>query len=267
MIRKLVFKVFGIGDTSQFGEQALIKEYFSKINADSDYVIDIGASDGVYASNTHPLFKAGNPGIAVEPDSKRFTKLAKEYQDFNVNLFRGYATQETVVDILKSANTPNHPLFMNFDIDSFDYFVLRAILKEYRPSLICAEINETMPPPIRFAVLPTSDVAYTPWSHFYGMSIEMLADLCREQSYDLIGLNYINAFIVPSENADLFDSLTAEEAYNQGYKNKPDRKKKFPWNADMECLQEMEPEESVQFIRSIFSNYDGKYFVSSQKLK
>jgi len=95
-------------------------------------------------------------------------------------------------------------LFLNIDIDGYDYYVLDAILSTYRPHLITAEINENIPPPIKFSILYTKNGSWNGWSgkssdHFFGMSISKLYDLCIKHSYDLINLNYNNAFLMPHE--------------------------------------------------------------------
>ena len=75
-------------DTSQFGEGEIIASILSTINTDSNFVIDIGASDGMSGSNTYPLFSKGHPGIAIEADGKPFANLAINLMDFNVILHR-----------------------------------------------------------------------------------------------------------------------------------------------------------------------------------
>lgn len=52
--------------------------------------------------------------------------------------------------------------------------------------------------------------------HFYGYSISCLEELCAERGYSLIGLEYNNAFLVPTELAEMC-ALTFEAAYRQGY--------------------------------------------------
>jgi len=266
-----ITKIFGIEikrsitiakDTSQYGEEDLIKRLLETLQerSDSDFVLDIGASNGIEASNTYPLFRKGSRGLAVEPDGNKFSILAEMYKNFKVTLFRGYATPENIINILKASNSPKEPIFMSFDIDSYDYFVFESLLEEYRPSLICIEINEKIPPPLKFGVL------YSPYhqymgDHFYGMSISALADLCIKFNYDIIHLNYNNAFLITHEK-NTMRSLTPEEAYRVGYKEKSDRKQKFPWNGNMEALQTMTPEEGMKFIDDFFKKYAGKYFLS-----
>ena len=63
-------------------------------------------------------------------------------------------------------------------------------------------------------------------------------ELCKKYQYAIVELYYNSTFLIPSEinkNA----SLKPKEAYDTGYKNRIDRKEKFPWNKDMEELLHM----------------------------
>jgi hypothetical protein len=250
-----------LSDTSQFGERELVDTLLASIKTNSDYVVDIGASDGIYASNTYHLFQSGMIGVAIEYDPAKFARLAKNYQNFKVCLFREKVAPANITDILLAAGCPPEPMYLNLDIDSYDYYVLESVLKEYRPSLITAEINETIPPDIDFRVLPSSDVVYTPGSHFYGMSISALHGICNEYDYDLIALNYVNAFLTPKEqkrNA----ALTPRYAYECGYWHKPDRKRKFPGNADVDNLHDLPTDIAMNRISQAFEKYKMHYRMS-----
>ena len=96
------------------------------------------------------------------------------------------------------------------DIDGNDYWILDAILSDFRPALIVTEINEKIPPPIRFAVKYDPDFSLR--HHFYGYSIATLSDLCARHGYGILQLEYNNAFIAPLEiGQDRF--IDAETAY------------------------------------------------------
>jgi len=66
-------------------------------------------------------------------------------------------------------------------------------LSSFRPRLIVTEINEKIPPPIRFVV--KYDPAFKLRHHFYGYSIAALGDLCARHDYGILRLEYNNAFI------------------------------------------------------------------------
>jgi hypothetical protein len=174
-----------------------------------------------------------------------------------VSLARLWVTPDNVVQTLRGHGTPADFAFLNLDIDGYDHFVLAALLEEFRPALICAEINESIPPPVKFTVL--YDPAYV-WAedHFYGQSLSKLDELAGACGYALVELDYNNAFLVPSERSPLA-GLTPEEAYARGYRDRTDRRELFPWNADMEELHALDTEEQLAFLDRCFARYAGRY--------
>jgi hypothetical protein len=244
---------------SSLGEEMVIREYLNKIQVADNFLVEIGASDGLSMSNTYFLLCDGWKGFAVEYDNHKFSKLSSSYQSFSgVNLARCKVTPANIIQLLKGNSVPEKFGFLNLDIDSYDYFVLDSILESFKPSLVCAEVNEKIPPPLKFTVL------YDPchfWQgdHFYGMSISQLYLLCVKYNYALVDLHYNNAFLIPTETSPS-PSLSPEEAYMIGYLNRSDRKQKFPWNVDVEDLLNLSPQEGLQFIDKLFcAKYEGKY--------
>jgi hypothetical protein len=246
---------------SHLDEQVLISKYVNELAIESRTCVDIAASDGVTMSNTYSLFRDGWNGLAVEYDNRKFASLAQTYAAFSgVNLAKCKVTPENAVWLLKANQLPSKIGFFNLDIDGYDYFVLEQILSEFRPQLICVEINEKIPPPIKFSVKWNPDYFWKV-DHFYGQSISQLYMLCLRFQYSLVELHYNNAFLIPSES-NPYPSLTPEVAYEEGYLNRLDRKEKFPWNADMEVLLSLPPEEAVAFIKQCFSSREGEFTCS-----
>lgn len=231
------------------------------ITSETQCSVDIGASDGTSMSNTYSLYSKGWTGLAVEYDAVKFATLATRYQGFpQVQLAKCRVTPSNIVSLLTTHSVPRDFDFLSLDIDGYDYFVLEQLLSCYRPKLICAEINEKIPPPIKFTV--KYDSSYN-WNvdHFYGQSIAQLHSLAVKYKYSLVDLHYNNAFLVPSEFCSE-PSLTPEEAYCLGYKDKTDRKEKWSLNADMEEVLHMEPEEALAFVIRYFKKYKGKFEIS-----
>lgn len=243
---------------SNFGEDEIIRDLLGKIALRHRFAVDIGAGDGETMSNSFGLFASGWEGLAAEWDGARFARLAYRYAGFpGARLARARVNPDNVLGLLAAAETPRDFGFLNLDIDSFDHYVLERLLSAYRPSLICAEINEKIPPPLRFSV--KWDPAHH-WAqdHFFGQSLSMLEDLGKRQGYVLAGLEYNNAFLVPRE---LYQGaeLTAADAYSAGYASRPDRLQRLPWNRDMEPLLSMDAESAKAFLRQKFAAYAGKY--------
>ena len=149
---------------------------------------------------------------------------------------------------------------LSLDIDSYDYWVLDAVLEGYRPRVVVTEINEKVPPPVRFVVRYDPDFRLQ--HHFFGYSIASLEELCARHGYVLLALEYNNAFIAPRELAAGLPQLDAATAYRRGYLERADRRERFPRNHDMEPLHSMSPAQSVAFLRNFFARHEGKYDLS-----
>ena len=111
-------------------------------------------------SNSLKLFQAGWQGVAVEWNAKQFSKLAFSYVGLpSATLVRARVTPDNVLHLLAGCDTPKEFGYFGLDIDSYDHFVLAKVLSAHRPSLICTEINEKIPPPLKFTVKWQSDGA------------------------------------------------------------------------------------------------------------
>ena len=243
---------------SNHGEQEIIHAYLSQLHVANRFCVDVAASDGTTMSNTYSLFDAGWAGIAAECDPVRFAALAATYARFpGVDLMRCMVTPDNVTTLLEVSSTPAEFGFLNLDIDGYDYFVLERILHRFRPRLICVEVNEKIPPPLKFTV--RWDPRYV-WAgdHFYGASISKMHELCVAHHYALTELHYNSAFLIPAE---LWNgpALTPEEAWCTGYRDKPDRREKYPWNANMEDLLTMSASDAMAALRERFRDRDGMY--------
>jgi hypothetical protein len=204
----------------------------------------------------------------VEWDGRRFALMAHRYAGLQgARLLRARVTPDNVVALLSGAEVPREFGFLSLDIDGYDHFVLDRLLGAgaYRPALICAEINEKLPPPLRFTVKWRPDHAWAQ-DHFYGQSLSLLEDLGARHGYVLAGLEYNNAFLVPAGTPGVA-ALTAGEAYRSGYLDRPDRLQKLPWNRDMEALHALDPEGMVAFVRARFAAYEGRYLLATGPLE
>lgn len=243
---------------SYLDEERIIYDLLQRLNVNHKFAVDIAAGDGLTMSNTFFLYRNGWKGLAVEYDSKKFSKLSYRYKNLpEVNLCKCMVTPENVVALLKANRVPRGFCFLSLDIDGYDYFVLEQVLVDYRPSLICAEINEKIPTPIKFTVKWDPNYVYG-GDNFYGQSLSQINILCEKHDYVIVDLEYNNVFLIPKE-INPCPSLTPEEAYTKGYVKKSDRKEKFPWNADMEEVHGLSPAEAIEFVQKYFAKYNGKF--------
>jgi hypothetical protein len=243
---------------SAHGEDAVIARWLDRLGPIDRTCIDMAASDGVDQSNTYWLFRDGWGGLAVEGDPARFRALATVHaRTDDIDLVRTFVTPGNVRDLLRGHGIAREFGFLNLDIDGYDHFVLAALLEEFRPTLMCVEINEKIPPPLRFTVRYAPGYEYR-GDHFFGQSLAQLVTLTDRHDYDLVELNYNNAFLVPREKG-LGAAMSAEQAYRVGYAERPDRRRRFPYNADVEPLLALPPAEAADFVRTLFRDRSGEY--------
>ena len=248
---------------SNFDEERMLAEYVARLVPDeaARVAVDVGAGDGIRGSNTYALFLQGWRGVGFEGDEKRARRLARAYKNLEgVGARQALVTPENVVELLRAEGvTPDFGV-LSLDIDSYDYWVLDAALKSFRPRVVVTEINEKIPPPVRFRVRYDPDFRLQ--HHFFGYSIASLEELCGRHDYALLAVEYNNAFIAPRELVGDAEALDAETAYRRGYLERPDRRERFPRNQDMEALHSMAPHDSAAFIRNFFARHEGKYDLS-----
>ncbi|MBN2301155.1 MAG: hypothetical protein JXN60_01430 [Lentisphaerae bacterium] len=243
------------------GEEAVLADLIKDIAPATRYYVDIGASDGTTWSNTVALARNGWHGLCFECDSAKIAAMASTYRTIGgVSVCQARITPMNVCGFLRAYGVSRDFGVLSVDIDSYDWFVLKAVLSEFRPTIVVAEINEKIPPPLEFTVL--YDASYV-WdgSHFYGMSIAQMEKLSKEYNYGIVRLEYNNVFLIDGRKYH-GRCLSADEAYDSGYRNRADRQKKFPWNADMEEALGMSPEEATSFVSRVFEKYAGRYSLS-----
>ncbi len=247
---------------SSFNEEQLLNGYLAELLPEnhSHTLVDIGAGDGRTGSNTLALLMRGWKGLAAESDSGKFSKLLSLYRRLpNVTACQRLVTPDGVLAWLDEYQIDKDFTALSLDIDSYDYLVVDKILSQYRPGIVITEINEKIPPPIKFKV--KFDPGFVLREHFFGYSIACLEDLCARHEYALIDLEYNNAFLAPTELAGA-RALTPEDAYRRGYLERKDRREKFHRNENMELLHSVSPEQGVKFIREFFSHVSDKYEIS-----
>lgn len=249
-------------DNSFAGETLGIQNILDKIDDQCHYLVDIGASDGITQSSTVKfLVDYDYSGLLFEYEPKNFSKLAFLYDDRNdITLSKIKITPNNIVHLMKSYDVPKDFTLLNLDIDSYDLEVLRRLLMGgFIPKMISMEINEIFPPNIEFEVSYSADYSWQ-GDHFFGCSVALADKTLRSLGYSLVEIEYNNAFFVSNSVADKFD-LTRNifELYDQGYRNKPDRKFKFSGNSDVEYLLTASPKECDEKVRALFLKYEGKF--------
>lgn len=249
-------------DRSFAGEYAHLNQLAEKLGIEAGYVVDIGASDGVNQSCTLGFFKRPDwSGLAVEVRPEQFGQMAFVYTEFsNTQLAMNRVTPTNVRSLLQAHEVPERFSILNIDIDSYDLPVAEALLKGgYRPTIITLEINESIPPPVFFTVDYHEDVEYGNGA-FNGCSLVAAAEVIRPFGYKLESLQYNNAmFVLTSECNEVIEDKDIVAAYDEGFRDKPDRAELFSWHEDIDQILNAEPEEVINILSQRFVGFEGKY--------
>lgn len=221
----------------------------------SKFFVDIGCSDSTQYSQSEILINHGWSGLMFEYDEDKWRNQSNKINNSNIKVIQAKITPDNIIDILKS-NRCVDGFFLTLDIDGYDYFVLEKILSEYKPSLIISEINEKIPPGIKFSVKYADDYWWD-CSHFYGYSLSMLEDLLSKYTYKVLDLDYNNVVLVPGSQTDKLYRI-----YYDGYFNNVDRERIFSYNADFEAIYSLALQEQIDFLKQKFHKHEGKYILS-----
>jgi len=249
-------------DDSSYGEYETLNQLANELNLDNGFVVDIAASDGFSQSCTFGFFcRIGWSGLAVEMDPIKFSKLSFLYANFpDAKLARTRVTPDNISSLLDAYEVPKDISVLNLDIDSYDLHVIERVLKaDYKPKIISMEVNEKIPSGIFFTV-NYDDQHYWQVDHFYGCSIDAASIVIKPFGYILYALKLNNAIFVRDDLiSNNYLDLTAENAYNIGYRNVVNREELFPFNADVDHWLHLNIDDSINSIREYFKKYEGKF--------
>lgn len=257
--RKILFNSSGPYSDDQWISEKIIKNKFKKKKG---LYLDIGAQDGVTGSQTLFLAKQGWKGVLIECDPYWVRVLRSYYEVFGdrVSIVDKQVNPQNIIGLIQSKIGLDDIDFLSIDIDSFDYHVLDAVLKEYKPKIICTEINELFPPPIKFTVLPK---AKTLWrgDAFQGYSLQLGLQMAEKYGYKVSELHFNNLFLEKIENTTEAVNINAEKIYYEGYIARSGRKKKFSHNSKYDILLGWGTEDIVNYFNNEFKDRKNEYSI------
>lgn len=188
---------------SQSGEESYIEHILANIKQINKHLVELGAWDGFYLSNTRHFIELGYTANLIDGDNRG-----------NKEVHQAIITKENVNEILASLNTPDSFDLLNIDLDGNDYYILDEILSKYRPSLIVAEFNPIFSPNQSFAI------QYNPnhvWQNndYYGFSFAAGVKLGSKHGYTCIFQNAnLNMYFVCNEVLSESLGVSLEELAN-----------------------------------------------------
>lgn len=192
---------------SQNGEDGVIEYLVSEVDlmSGNNLVVDVGAWDGTYLSNTKYQIDKGLPGLLIEADPIRAKNCRLLYQDNDrvdvIEKFVGpdYPLNELLRDYLKDFRF----LLLSIDIDGDDLAVLQTI-GEFRPSIVVIEFNPEIPNHCEFKNPPGKRV---------GNSALAILNFAHSLNYSLAHATSTNLILFQNGHfKKSFPQLSLEEA-------------------------------------------------------
>jgi hypothetical protein len=214
-----------------------LNECISTVKQTNNFVVDIGSSYNSWFLD-YPF-----RGLLIDMDLSKINSIPHN------NLYTKVASKVSTSNILetfKKNKVPKKFFILNLDIDSIDFFILLKVLSEYRPKIIITEINEKIPPPVKFAIkdIPSFDWG---WCHLFGYSISCLEDIMTMFNYSMFKLDMNNVILTRNDNNETPNIEDIKYHYDKGYLNQ-----KYPsplappgWNDDVKHLHDCKTKEEV----------------------
>ena len=145
---------------------------------------------GRSTSNTFALWKEGWNGLLLDGDPR----WASKSDGGETNLHRAKVTSRSIVRLFRRYDVPLEVDYVSIDIDSFDLWVLRALLgSEYRPRVLTVEYNSNFPWDAGQLAFPDPELMRVPprfqkWGGncYMGSSAAALHAVAREHRYSVL---------------------------------------------------------------------------------
>lgn len=220
---------------SQNGEDGILAKIFEIIPEKDKWVVEFGAWDGKYYSNSCNLIeKYGYSAVLIEPDAARYSGLLKNHGNnpkvLTFNQFVGFTPEDNLDNILAGTPIPKEFDLLTIDIEGNDYHAWNVI-SVYKPKVVHIPYNPSIPTEVDFIQPADPKVNQGP-------SLLALTRLAERKGYQLVCINYNSAFFVQNRFFPLFGIS----------------------NNDPRILRE-----HYSGITYLFSGYDGTLFVTGRE--
>jgi hypothetical protein len=243
---------------------------FSEIE-DTGVYVDIGCEEpDSTPSLSDKTITQSKLALLFEPRTDYFNQTHAHYCNLsNVIVKQDLVTPHNVVNILRDSlgNDADNIFILDLDIDGYDFYVAEAILRNnIKPIFLSVEINEKIPPPLKFSVLYNENLLGND-AHFFGASISKMYELIQYE-YDMIQLLFNSLFFIRKDKNPyyrdnnkykMFRPRTDIEVYDNQY-IQPRLHEKIQYNLDVKFWQDIKNHNQlIETINDHFSHHKNEY--------
>jgi hypothetical protein len=197
---------FASNTYSQFGEDGIIAEIFTRIEPRTHHCVEFGAANGISCSNTAALWHDEWTAVLIEAETALYVELCDVVEDFDNVTPVQLAVQPSgpdSIDVLLRGQARVD--FMSIDVDGDDYAIWEAM--ECQPRVISIEYNQSVPPGVELRQANRGDC--------FGASATSLLRLGQSKGYDLVAMTEGNLIFVDAhETFEHFTKIGVEEDFD-----------------------------------------------------
>jgi len=171
---------------SQTGEEGFLLHILANICNEPQFLVDLGAGDGITLSNTRLLIEEyGFSHILLDANNQGNHEVHEEW-----------ITAENVCDLLRKYDCPMKFTLLSVDLDGNDFDVIKAVCDQFQPTVIVCEINGTIPLGISKKIVYNPEHVYQ-GDDYYGFSFSAAVKLADLLGYRMIYQNdALNAYLI-----------------------------------------------------------------------
>jgi hypothetical protein len=213
------FRIF-----SEFDEDGVLLFVLAVGGAPHRRFVDIGAGDGVTASNTANLaLNLGFDGLLVDASPalvERGRRFYSRHRDTTLRppaFVRAFVTRENVNDVLAEAGFTGDVDLLSIDIDGNDYWIWQA-LDRINPRFVIVEAIPELGREDRVMPYDPDFEARTSQRSWMGASPAAMTRLAESLGYRPVGANLYGFNIVYARNdvAEVLPTIELEELFSHG---------------------------------------------------
>lgn len=208
---------YGLKVYSQYDEDGIIQEIFSRIGVDRSLFVEFGVENGL-ENNTLKLLLEGWHGLWMEGNRRYVSQINSKFsgliQKGNLRVQNAFIDRDNINDLIGRQYTGEIDL-ISIDIDGNDIYILEN-LEIIRPRVVVIEYNGKFPPSMSIAQAYNAKHQWR-GGDYGGSSLAAITKVAGRKGYSLVGCNItgVNAFFVRNDLlADHFCApFTAENHY------------------------------------------------------